>query len=98
MAPTWKLKVKDLKRKYVKRKRYLPWLDPSYLPVKTFRSISYLRKEFTIFEDDEEIHELVMVAVAQQINLLTALFTRKINREIWCKVRSREFWRTCTVN
>ena len=80
------------------QKRYLPWLDSSYLPVslrETFRNISYLRKDFTTVEDDEEIRELVMVAVAQLMNLLTALFTREINRGIWCKVRSREFWRTC---
>ena len=76
-------------------------MDPSYLPVNfrgTFRNISYLRKTFTAVEDDEEIHELVVVAVAQHMNLLTALFTKKINRRIWCKVRSREFWRTCRAN
>ena len=38
------------------------------------RNISYLRKDFTTVEDDEEIHKLVMVAVAQHMNLLTALF------------------------
>ena len=97
MAPTWKSKVEELKRKYVKK-----WyLDPIYLPVSfrgTLRNISYLRKDFTTVEDDEEIHELVMVAMAQHMNLLTALFTRKINRGIWWKVRSREFWRTCRAN
>ena len=54
--------------KKVCKKRYLPWLDPSYLPVNfrgTFRNISHLRKDFTTVEDDEETHELVMVAVAQ---------------------------------
>ena len=39
-----------------------------------------------------------MVTVAQHMNLLTALFTKEINRGIWCKVRSREFWRTCGAN
>ena len=87
--------------KKLSQKRYLPWLDPSYLPVNfrgTFRNISYLRKDFTTVEDDEERHELVMLAVAQQMNLLTALFMREINRGFWCKVRSREFWRTCRAN
>ena len=39
-----------------------------------------------------------MMAVAQNMNLLTDLFTRVINRGIWCKVRSRKFWRTCRAN
>ena len=71
--------------KKVCKKRYLPWLDPSYLPVNfrgTFRNISYLRKDFTTVEDHEEIHESVMVAVAQHMNLLTALFMREIKRGI----------------
>ena len=87
--------------KKVCKQRYLPWLDPSYLPVNfrgTFRNISYLGKDFTTVENDEEIHELVMVPVAQHMNLLAALFTWEINRGIWCKVRSREFWRTCRAN
>ena len=67
MAPTWKSKVEELKRKYVRG---------------TFRNTSYLRKDFTTVEDDEEIHKLVMVAVAQHMNLLTTLFTREINRGI----------------
>ena len=53
---------------------------------------------YTTVEDNEEIHELVMVAVAQHMNLLTALFTKEINRGIWCKARSRKFWRTCRTN
>ena len=76
-------------------------MDPSYPPVNfrgTFRNISYLKKDFTTVQDDEEIHELVMVAVAQHMNLLNALFAREINRGIWCKVRSREFRRTCKAN
>ena len=83
MAPTWKLNVEELKRKYAKK--YLPCLDLSYLPVNfrgTFRNISCLRKDFTTVEDDQEIHELVMVPVAQHMNLLTALFTREINRNL----------------
>ena len=42
--------------KKVCKERYLPWLDPSYLPVNfrgTFRNIFYLRKDFTTVEDDE---------------------------------------------
>ena len=38
------------------------------------------------------------MAVAQHMNLSTALFTREINRGIRCKVRSREFCRTCRAN
>ena len=69
--------------KKVCQKRYLPSLDTSYLPVNfrgTFRNISYPRKDFTTVEDDEEIHEVVMVAEAQHMNLLTALLTTEINR------------------
>ena len=67
------IESRRIQRKHVKK--YLPCLDPSYLPVNfrgTFRNISNLGKDFTTVEDDEEMHELVTVPVAQHMNLLTS--------------------------